>query len=127
MKKNVFLLLTVLFLSCGRNASSQSSLSPDDFETRIETGAGILLLDVRTPEEYQGGHLQGAQNINFYDDDFEQQLARLDKTGTVLVYCEKGGRSASAAEQLTRSGFKNVFDLSGGIQAWKKAGKPVVQ
>ena len=87
----------------------------------------VQLLDVRTPEEFKSGYIAGAKNLNFYDDDFAQQIAKLDKTKPVMVYCAKGGRSASAAEQLNQAGFSKVYDLTGGMYAWKAAGKKTAQ
>ena len=122
-----FLLLAFCF-SCTQNrVEAQSKLSPERFETMLKKDATVQLLDVRTPEEYQSGHIAGATNLNFYDDNFAQQIRKLDKTKPVMVYCAKGGRSASAAEQLSQNGFPQVYDLEGGITAWKEAGKKVEQ
>ncbi|QBA65651.1 rhodanese-like domain-containing protein [Muriicola soli] len=75
------------------------------------------LLDVRTPEEFEAGHLENAININWFDDDFTEQVAVLEKEKTVYVYCQKGGRSAKARAVLDSLGFKAI-DLTGGYGAW---------
>lgn len=127
MKKLLFLFWVILGVSCSRqHAAAQSRLSPNEFEAKIQDSPDGQILDVRTPEEYREDHLKGAVNINYYDDDFAQRVAALDKNKPVFVYCAMGGRSASAAEQMAKSGFTSIFDLKGGITAWKKAGKPVV-
>ncbi|MCB9293195.1 MAG: rhodanese-like domain-containing protein [Lewinellaceae bacterium] len=90
-------------------------------EKMEELEASRQLLDVRTPKEYQEGHIEGAVNINFYDDDFLQQLEKqLDKDKPVLLYCRSGRRSANAAKQMQELGFKEVYDLKGGFLQWEK-------
>lgn len=127
MKKVLFLFWMIAWVSCDQqHAHAQAKLAPNDFEAKLNNGGSIQLLDVRTPEEFRDGHLKGAININFYDDDFASRVAKLDKSKPVLVYCAKGGRSASAAEQMSKSGFEQLIELEGGIIAWKEAGKPVV-
>jgi rhodanese-related sulfurtransferase len=102
-------------------------LSPDDFQSSIADGA-VQLVDVRTPEEYAEQHINGAINIDVYEDSFiEQCKARLDKDRPVAVYCRSGKRSANAAGQLRKAGFKRVLNLDGGITAWLDAAKPVAR
>ncbi len=81
-----------------------------------------ILVDVRTPEEYQAGHLENAININWYDADFTDQIETLDKDKTLYLYCKLGGRSAEAANKLTSLGY-NVVDLTGGYDAYEAAGE----
>lgn len=90
-------------------------------------GVRPLVIDVRTPREYQGGHLEGATNIDFYAKDFAARLAGIDRGQTCLVHCAVGGRSTKALETLRKLGFTNVIHLDGGLKAWEKAGKPVVK
>ena len=78
-----------------------------------------VLLDVRTPEEYSLGHLEGSMNINWYDNDFKDKVAVLERSKTVYVYCKAGGRSAKAATMLREMGFKDVVNLEGGYDAVK--------
>lgn len=128
MAKYFFYLLLSFSLSCSQNTSNaQSKLSPDQFDRMLQQDPAIQLVDVRTPKEYKSGYIAGAKNLDFYEDDFAQQIAKLDKSKPVMVYCAKGGRSASAAEQLNQAGFLKVYDLSGGMDAWKEAGKKTVQ
>lgn len=87
----------------------------------------VQLLDVRTKEEWNEGHLKGATLATVTEDGFlDKAKAALDPKKPVLVYCKSGGRSAKAAKQLREAGF-TVYDLAGGITAWQKAGKPVVK
>lgn len=85
----------------------------------------VTIIDVRTPEEFSEGHINGARNIDFHSPDFEKQVEALDKNGSVLVYCQAGGRSAQAADHLMKTGFVQVYDLRGGFEAYQEteAGK----
>ncbi len=78
----------------------------------------IVLVDVRAPEEFAGGHLENAININWFDEDFSAQFDAMDKTKTIYVYCKKGGRSAKAAKLLDSLGY-TVVDLLGGFDVLK--------
>lgn len=102
----------------------QAVLSPDDFETK-SLQVGVQLIDVRTPAEYQTGHIANATNINFNDPNFKGLMEKLDKNKPVAVYCAAGGRSGKSAALLTQMGFKTVYDLQGGMSAWKGKGKKV--
>lgn len=82
----------------------------------------LVILDVRTPAEYAAGHLDDAINISWSDPDFQLKLLPLDKSKTVYVYCQKGGRSKKAAILLDSLGYL-VIDLSGGFGAWKPGRK----
>ncbi|MCF6349719.1 MAG: rhodanese-like domain-containing protein [Flavobacteriaceae bacterium] len=84
-------------------------------------GKDVQLLDVRTPDEYNEGHIAKAKNINIYDDDFLQQVTSLSKSKPVYVYCRSGARSMKAANKLKDAGFK-VYNLNGGIKGWLKKG-----
>lgn len=96
------------------------------YEKKI-TEPNIQLIDVRTPEEFNEGHIANAVNINFLADDFEANVANLDKEKPVMVYCKSGGRSAKASARLKELGFKNITDLEGGISNWNSADKPTVK
>ena len=83
----------------------------------------VQLLDVRTQEEYDAGHLKGAFQMDWFSDDFDTQTRRLDKQKTIYVYCKLGGRSAKAQERLKSLGFTHVVNLEGGYDAWSAAHK----
>lgn len=105
--------------------SGQNALNVDQFETKLNSKPDAQLIDVRTPEEYKDGHLVNAKNINIDGADFKTEVSKLDKSKPVFVYCLAGGRSANAASQLAKMGFKEVYDMTGGYRAWSKAGKPI--
>ncbi len=81
-----------------------------------------LLLDVRTPEEFAGGHIEGAVNIALQS--LSQRLPELPTDRPVVIYCRSGNRSATAAHLLTRAGYHDLYDL-GGIIAWQAQGLPI--
>jgi rhodanese-related sulfurtransferase len=88
---------------------------------------GAQLLDVRSKEEWDEGHLKGAILVTVTEDGFiDKAKVALDPKKAVVVYCRSGGRSAKAAKQLRAAGF-TVYDLAGGITAWKAAGKEVLK
>ncbi len=86
----------------------------------------LVILDVRTPEEFAEGHLEGAVMIDFHGDDFASQLGELDPDVPYLLYCRSGNRSGQTTEILRDLGFGDVADIDGGILAWADAGLPVV-
>jgi rhodanese-related sulfurtransferase len=119
-------LLVFWSLSCSPDMQDpQKKLAPDAFETMLKSDATIQLVDVRTPEEFQSGFIAGAVNLDFQDADFAKNIVRLDKSRPVLVYCAVGGRSAKAANAFLKLGFPKVYELKGGMTAWKAAGKSV--
>jgi rhodanese-related sulfurtransferase len=115
--------LVLVMVNC--QAQETKKISVDGFEQKLNSTPDKIILDVRTPEEYAEGHLKNSVLIDYYRDDFKQQLAKLDKNKTVFVYCRSGKRSGAATELLTELGFKNVYDLTGGFTAWSEANKSV--
>ncbi|MFM2169518.1 MAG: hypothetical protein RIS79_3889 [Verrucomicrobiota bacterium] len=84
-----------------------------------------VIVDVRTADEFKGGHIKGAKNIDVMSDDFEAQLAKLDKSQPTLVHCQAGGRSSRALKTFEKLGFTQVIHLDDGFGGWQAAGKPV--
>ncbi|MCF7821118.1 MAG: rhodanese-like domain-containing protein [Mariprofundaceae bacterium] len=85
----------------------------------------FMFLDVRTPDEYRDGHIQGAVLIPVQE--LGKRLAEVPKDKRVYVYCHSGRRSVIASNMLVKGGFGNIENIEGGIVAWKKAGYPVVK
>ena len=99
-------------------------VSVDEFEKLWQAKTNVVL-DVRTEKEFAAGHIPGATNFNLNSADFDEKLAKLDKTKSYLVHCAAGGRSARASEKMKRAGFQSVTDLPAGFRGWETAGKPV--
>ena len=78
----------------------------------------VQLVDVRTPEEYDAGHIEKAVNIDFLAEGFENAIQEIDKDRPVFIYCRSGGRSGQAARLMKELGFKKVYDLKGGFLNW---------
>ena len=85
----------------------------------------VHAIDVRTPREYAEGHLLGSVNIDYNTADFKEQVNKLYKDESYLLYCRSGSRSATAAQVMIELGFKDVFNMIGGIRAWEAAGLPI--
>lgn len=123
------LVFTFLFAACQQPGDSgkavNESITIEKFESILSAKSNALVLDVRTPQEFAGGHIAGAVNLDIYDPGFKDALGKLDKTRPVLVYCKSGGRSGEAAGMMAAMGFREVYNLNGGMLAWTNAGKPV--
>lgn len=87
----------------------------------------LVLLDIRTPEEFAAGHLAGAINVDYYANDFEDRLAELNLEVPYVMYCNSGNRSSNALPVMDSLGFQEVYELDGGIQAWFSANLPIEQ
>jgi phage shock protein E len=87
----------------------------------------IVVLDIRTPEEFAAGHIAGATNINFRAPEFAKAIAGLDPKQTCLLYCASGNRSTQALPAFQELQFQSLYHLDGGIKGWEKAGLPVAK
>ncbi|MBO7067334.1 MAG: rhodanese-like domain-containing protein [Bacteroidaceae bacterium] len=126
MKRLFILLIAALGLTTACCRQEFENTDPEGFASLI-ADTSIIVLDVRTVEEYEDGHIAKAINIDVKKDDFAKKAkATLPKNKTIAVYCRSGRRSANAAELLAKKGYKCV-NLYGGILAWIENGKPVVQ
>jgi len=125
MKKFIALMASVLLLAGCSSSSGAVDLGVSEFATKVAE-VGVITLDVRTPGEYMGGFIQGAQNIDFQSGNFENEIAALDKNATYAVYCRSGNRSGQAVKVMHDAGFHNVYNLNGGVIDWANAGLPLV-
>ena len=135
MIKYLFYLIFVLsVLACSSSDSNLSqtpayevnNLSINEFKSKLSSSDGILL-DVRTETETSQGYISGASFINLYDENFNQKINLIQKNKPVFVYCKMGGRSAKASQELINVGFKEVYNLNGGIQAWYDNGYEIIK
>ncbi|MEJ6792541.1 MAG: rhodanese-like domain-containing protein [Lacinutrix sp.] len=122
MKKSTILFILIFALgvfSCSKETEgSITVVSIEEMETLIDL-ENVLLVDVRTPEEHTKGHISNSQNIDFNSPTFNKDIAVLDKEKPVILYCQKGGRSAKCAEKMLKAGFKKIYDLKGGFSEWQ--------
>jgi len=84
----------------------------------------VIVLDIRTPEEFKSGHIAGATNVDFNAPDFEETINSLSKTNAYLVHCAVGGRSTRSLKLFVKHQFESIYHLDGGIEAWEKADLP---
>ena len=126
MKSRLFFLLTVFLITALTGACQSGTeqgyvvLSPAIYKEKLAKEKDkVLLIDVRTPEEYAEGHIEGALNIDFMNPPaFDKEFSALDTSKPLMIYCRSGNRSRRAAEKLKAMGFQQVFDLEGGYRAW---------
>ena len=119
----------LLVAGCSGSATAEGDLetvAPIDAAEVIASDGGVIVLDIRTPEEYSAGVIEGAINIDFYDADFSDQLDALDKDAHYVVYCRSGNRTGQAMGTFANLGFAEVTEVDGGIVNWYGSGLPVV-
>jgi rhodanese-related sulfurtransferase len=141
MRSLVIALVSALSLSaCGQNKEAASTnqevegttavinatITIDEAEAKMKNPE-VLILDVRTPDEFNQGHIEGAKNINVLDKTFGEKLAELTQDQVVVVYCRSGSRSAKAQGIMVEQGFTETYNVQGGIMAWQAKGKKVVK
>lgn len=106
-------------------AAPVQHVNAEQAEKVIQETKDVVVLDIRTADEFKRGHIKGAKNIDFYADDFKAQVDKLDKSKTYVVHCASGGRSTMCLPVLKELKFQSIYHLDGGFKAWDKAGKPV--
>lgn len=127
---NLLSIITMMIVlsSCsnGQVQNTQEVLPANEFSTKIKEVPSAPILDVRTAKEFSRGYLQNAKNIDWNGEDFEKQVLQMDMSSPVFVYCLSGARSSSAASAMRSLGFKEVYEMDGGIIQWRRAGLPEV-
>ena len=115
MKK--VLILFFVFISC-QNNEKFDLLDYKEFKKQVEN-TNVQLFDVRTPDEYIMGHIEGAINVDFKNDEvFDSFFNDLNKSDTIYLYCRSGNRSKKSADKLISLGFQKIYDLDGGFIEW---------
>ena len=128
MKFRTLILLVVLVLSaCGGTATAEIQLvsASDAAAVLDERAPDVVLLDVRTLEEFNEVRVPGSVNVDFYAADFAAQLDTLPKDVPYVVYCRSGNRSSQTMDIMRDLGFSEVWDVDGGIISWNEAGLPL--
>lgn len=118
-----FLVLVAWACRPSASVSSAENLSPAQAAEWIKQNPQGQLVDVRTPGEYAPEHIKGAKLIPVQE--LENRLPEIQKDKPILLYCLKGARSSQALQVLKDHGFTNLFQVAGGITAWKAQGLPV--
>lgn len=131
MKKTLLffsLLIALGFNSCQDKSEDKqiTVISPEEVYEAV-TNSDRQLIDVRTTEEFEEGHVANSKNICVTEDGFKEKASKLNKNEPVYVYCKSGKRSANAAQILKEMGFTEIYDMDGGILNWEKQGLQQVQ
>ncbi len=127
MKSMIYMLFSILMISACQNNSIESqtgngvfeTISKTEFEGKMKEKTDHILIDVRTPSEYQVGTIGNAKNINWNDANFATEISKLDKTKPTFIFCQRGGRSGKALKKMKGLGFQEVYDLAVGYGGWK--------
>jgi len=121
MKKIIYIilgLLIIIAIALTFNTSKVGGLlGSNDFITKYVNTPNAILMDVRTPAEFDAGHIADATNVDFENINFQSEVKKLDPMKTYFVYCRSGNRSAQAITIMKNSGIKNIYELQGGINA----------
>lgn len=120
-------LVAVVLAGCSSDGATLETVAPDDAATIIAENPDAIILDIRTPEEFGDGIIDGAVNIDFYEPDFASNLDALDKDASYVVYCRSDNRSGQAMDTFADLGFQQVTEIDGGIVNWYEQGYPVVR
>lgn len=117
------LVLMLVFAACSESSDSTEIevITTDEMQNLMDF-EDVQIVDVRTAEEFASGFIENSQNIDVSSPTFDQDIAKLDKSKPVVVYCKGGGRSAKCAEKLKGAGFVKIYDLEGGITQWQFKG-----
>ena len=122
-------IITLIFLSIGTVLLAQTQgtkLEPDAFHKKV-AGKTVQLIDMRTPQGFAIGHMQGAQNVDYYSATFAIDMNAFAKNKPLYIYCRSGNRTSLATEQLVKMGYTQLFDLQSGIVGWRAANLPLVK
>jgi len=120
----LFISISIFIYACGYDTSN-INLSFNECEYKL-LDSSLVLVDVRTTSEIKQGYIKNAIFINFYDDDFNEQISMLDKNKPTIIYCQKGGRSLKTCQIMLDMGFSEVYNLEGGAYGWFMHGKKMV-
>ena len=124
MIRILFFFLLMIY-SCQIFESSEINVISDAQFTEIQD-SDYILVDVRTIEEYESGHIQDAINFDFYAESFQKEILSLDKSLSIILYCRTQNRSTKTANYLKENGYKEISVLEGGITSWVKNGNDLV-
>ena len=124
MTRIIFFSLLLVF-SCQIFESTEINIISDAQYIEIQD-TDYILVDVRTLEEYESGHIQDAKHFDFYSESFQKEILSLDKSSSIILYCRTQNRSTKTANYLKENGYKEVTVIAGGITSWVKNGNDLV-
>ena len=124
MVRIVFFTL-IFILSCEFLNPTESYIISDNQFFEIQD-TDYTLIDVRTSEEYESGHIQNALNFDFYSESFQKDILKLEKNSQIILYCRTQNRSTKTADFLKENGYREIKVIQGGITSWVKNGNDLV-
>lgn len=139
--KNIFFLLMLVFLfffsltavpliaesNKERKFTSITVQEASELIKENKLNEDFFIIDVRTPAEFDSGHIENSEMIDFYSEDFISELGKLDKSKVYLIYCRSGNRSGRTLKMMEDMGFTTVYNVLGGIKSWFVSGLPLVR
>lgn len=140
--KTVFIGSTAMIAACSNAESDPNAIQTTEAQSKgltvkhvdaqgayalLSSNPTVTVLDIRSPKEIRDGHIDGAVFANFFDEDFEQQLTRLDRNKPYIVHCKGGGRSTKALTVLEDLGFTDITHMDGGLDDWKRDALPLTK
>ena len=129
----VFLMLISGFIlpaNSQQNKTEIVNVSPNQAAKLIDQKKGdsdFVILDIRTPGEYQAGHIPGAIMIDYYSNNYVDQINQLDKSKSYLVHCRSGNRSGRSMEMFRKLKFNKIYHMSSGIIGWNSEGLKLIK
>ena len=125
--RTIPLLLVLLVAACGGTSTAVFELTPapEAADLLASPPEGLVVLDVRTPEEFYSGHIAAAVNVDFYEPSFAAALEALDRDTPYFVYCRSGNRSGETVTAMKELGFTEIYELEDGINSWAEVGLPL--
>ncbi len=120
----------MLFVGCADSTQPNVAIRDIDVQEAanlLKQDATVVVLDIRTPQEFQQGHIAGAENIDFRGPEFREKIELLGPDKPYLVHCASGGRSTRSLSVFEELQFKQMYHLEAGINGWIAAGQPVKQ
>ncbi len=132
VKTSLCLLLILLLIQTSSLAGEDvlKTISPaeaSDLIAKHKNNADFIILDVRTPREFKSGHIEKAILLDYYSKTYTDELKRLDKTKTYLIYCRTGNRTGKTLKMIKNMGFSRVYNMAKGIKGWRSKGFPVTK
>ena len=124
--KYILIVVFSIIFSCSLiNNESVNQINSDELIEFIELNDAVLV-DVRTEDEYNSGYIENSLNIDYFSNEFSVNADKLDKNTPIILYCRSGKRSSMSANKISKLGFKEIYNLQGGILEWIEEGNAVV-
>ncbi len=127
MKIQLIIPVLVLLLSTFMTleAQNKTEVNSKEVSSMLQKDSKLIVLDVRTPDEFKEGHIKGALNIDIHESDAFNKIDKLKRNATYIVYCRTNHRSGMAVDHMMKSGFRNIYQMMDGFPGWAANKLPV--